>query len=66
MLTVTIWNQITTEFFGRRVCGSYVIQDRTLMVKVRRGEKSTTQVEGSNSIWLAERLLRELAADGKA
>jgi hypothetical protein len=25
MLTVSIWNQITTEFFGRSVYGSYVI-----------------------------------------
>jgi hypothetical protein len=40
MLTVSIWNQITTEFFGRSVYGSYVIQDRTLTVKARRGEKS--------------------------
>jgi hypothetical protein len=66
MLTVTIWNQITTEFFGRSVFGSYVIQDRTLVVKGLRGEKSTTHVEGSDPTWLAERLLRELAAAGKA
>jgi len=66
MLTVTIWNQITTEFFGRSVYGSYVLEDRTLVVKARRGEKSTTYVEGSDPIWLAERLLRELAAAGKA
>jgi hypothetical protein len=26
MLTVSIWNQITTEFFGRSVYGSYVIK----------------------------------------
>ena len=58
MLTVSIWNQITTEFFGRSVYGSYVIK--------RRGEKSTTHVDGSDPIWLAERLLRELAANGKA
>ena len=63
---LTIWNQITTEFYGRSVYGSYVIQDRTLTVKARRGEKSMTHVEGSDPIWLAERLLRELAANGKA
>jgi hypothetical protein len=34
MLTVSIWNQITTEFFGRSVYGSYVIKDRTLTVKL--------------------------------
>jgi len=37
MLTVSIWNQITIEFFGRSVYGSYVIQDRTLTVNARRG-----------------------------
>jgi hypothetical protein len=66
MLTVTIWKQITTEFFGRSIFGSYVIEDKTLVVKGLRGQNSTTYVEGSDPIWLAERLLRELAAAGKA
>jgi hypothetical protein len=66
MLTVTIWNKIATEFFGRSVYGSYVIQDSTLTVKARRGQKSTTHITGFDPIWVAERLLRELAADGKA
>jgi hypothetical protein len=37
------------------------------MVKVRtlHGEKAT-QLRGTNAIWLAGRLLRELAAEGKA
>jgi hypothetical protein len=65
MLTVTVWNQITTEFFGRSVYGSYVIEKGMVKVKTPRGEKGT-QLGGSNSHSLAERLLRELAAEGKA
>jgi hypothetical protein len=67
MLTVTVWNQITTEFFGRMVYGSYVIEGATLKVKTPRGgEKLAAHVEGSDPTWLACRLLGELAAEGKA
>jgi hypothetical protein len=62
---LTIWNQITSEFYGRRIYGSYVIEDGMLKVKTPRGEKGT-QLGGSNPDKLAERLLRELAAQGKA
>ena len=66
MLAVTSWNQITTEFFGRSVCGSYVIEnDTTITVKTRHGEKAM-QLRGLRPEQLAERLLRELAAVGKA
>jgi hypothetical protein len=62
---LTVWNQITTEFYGRRVYGSYVIESETLTVKTPRGEKAT-RLGGSNPDWLAARLLRELTAEGKA
>jgi hypothetical protein len=62
---LTIWNQITTEFYGRRLYGSYVIEDGMLKVKTPRGEKGA-QLRGSKPDELAERLLRELAAQGKA
>jgi hypothetical protein len=62
---LTIWNQITTEFYGRSVYGSYVISDGMLTVKTPRGEKAA-QLGNSNSHFLTERLLRELAAEGKA
>jgi hypothetical protein len=66
MLTVTIWNQITTEFFGRSVCGSYVIEnDAIITVKTPRGQKAM-QLKGLRPDRLAERLLCELAAEGKA
>lgn len=63
--TLTVWDQITTEFYGRRVYGSYVIEDGMVNVKTPRGEKGT-QLGGSNPDWLAERLLPKLAAQGKA
>jgi hypothetical protein len=62
---LTVWNQITTEFYGRRVSAAYVIEDGTLKVKAPRGEKGA-RFGGSNPDRLAERLLRELAAQGKA
>ena len=66
MFAVTIWNQITTEFFGRSVCGSYVIEnDTTITVKTRHGQKAM-QLRDLRPDRLAERLLRELAAEGKA
>ena len=60
---LTIWNQITTEFYGRRISAAYVIEDGTLKVKAPGGEKGA-QFGGSNPNDLAERLLRELAAQG--
>ena len=62
---LTVWNQITTEFYGRRISAAYVIEDGTLKVKTPGGEKGT-RFAGSNPSELAERLLRELAAQGKA
>ena len=58
---LTVWNQIKTEFYGRRICAAYVIQDGTLKVKTPGGEKGA-RFGGSNLDELAERLLRELAA----
>ena len=65
MLMVTVWNQITTEFYGRSVYGSYVIENETIKVKTARGQKAA-QLGGAKPDQLAERLLRELAAEGKA
>jgi hypothetical protein len=62
---LTVWNQIITEFYGRRVYGSYVIEDGMLKVKTPRGQKGA-QLGVSEPDNLAERLLRELAAQGKA
>jgi hypothetical protein len=60
------WIQITTGFNGRAIHGSYAVEHEMVKVKTPRGERAT-QVEGvSNPIWLAVRLLRELAKEGKA
>ena len=58
---LTVWNQIKTEIYGRRICAAYVIQDGTLKVKTPGREKGA-RFGGSNLDELAERLLRELAA----
>ena len=50
---LTIWNQITTKFYGRSVYGSYVIEGAMLTVKTPRGKKAT-QLGNSNSHFVAE------------
>ena len=62
---MSVWNQITAEFFGRRIYGSCVIENGILRVKTPYGEKQTP-AGGPGSESLAVRLLRELAAQGKA
>jgi hypothetical protein len=61
---LTIWNQITTEFYGRRISAAYVIEDGMLKVKTSGGERGAQFRGWSNPDQLAERLLRELAAQG--
>ena len=56
---------MTTVFKGRVVRGSYAVEEGTVKVRTEHGEK-TTQLRGTNAIWAAGRLLRELAAEGKA
>ena len=63
--TPIIWSEMTTVFKGRVVRGSYTVEDGTVKVRTEHGEK-TTQLRGTNAIWAAGRLLRELAAEGKA
>jgi hypothetical protein len=63
--TPIIWGEITTVFKGRVVRGSYAVEDGTVKVRADHGEKAT-QLRGTNAIWAAGRLLRELAAEGKA
>ena len=66
VMNVSVWNRVTTDFYGRSVSGSYVIENDTIIaVKTARGNKSM-QLRGLNPNRLAERLLGELAAEGKA
>jgi hypothetical protein len=49
----------------RRIYASYAVEDGMVIVKTARGHKAA-QGGGPNAIWLAGRLLRELAEEGKA
>jgi hypothetical protein len=60
-----LWKQITTEFRGRAVSGSYAVEDGTVKVRTPTAEK-TAPLVGTGAIWIAGRLLRELAAEVKA
>jgi hypothetical protein len=60
-----IWKEITTAFEGRAIAGSWVIEDGHVKVRTALGEKMAP-VEEANGVWLAWRLLREMAAEGKA
>ena len=62
--SLTVWRQITVEFNGHRLSGSYAVEDGIVKVKTPYGEKAT-QVGSFNSEWVARRLLEELAAEGK-
>ena len=58
-----IWREFTTEFL---VKGSYSMsRDGLVTVRTLRGSK-TIHLGGSPAIFVARRLLRELAAEGKA
>jgi hypothetical protein len=62
---LTVWQQITAEFSGHPLSGSYAIEGGVVKVKTRHGEKAT-QIGALNPEWVARRLLQELAAEGKA
>ena len=61
---LTVWRQVTVEFSGHPVSGSYTVEDGIVKVKTPYGEKAT-QIGSFNSEWVARRLLEELAAEGK-
>jgi len=65
-MTATGWNPVTAEFYDRLVCGWYVIENDMVTVKTSRGEKGIQLDSHSLAERLAERLLRELATQGKA
>ena len=61
-----IWKELTIDFRGRTVSGSYSTSRGGLVtVKTLRGDKTTT-LGGSNARLIARTLLHELAAEGKA
>ena len=65
MANLTVWQQITAEFSGQPLSGSYAIEDGMVKVKTPHGEKAT-QIGSFNPEWVARRLLQELAEEGRA
>jgi hypothetical protein len=65
MANLTVWQQITAEFSGRPLSGSYAIEDGMVKVKTLHGEKAS-QIGPFNAEWVARRLLQELAEEGRA
>ena len=61
---LTVWEKVIAEFDGRLVSGSFAVDQGMVKVKTLKGQ-GATQVGVFNTTWLA-RLLRELAAEGKA
>ena len=65
MANLTVWQQVTAEFGGHPLSGSYAIEDGMVKVKTPYGEKAA-QVGSFNPEWVARRLLEELAEEGTA
>jgi hypothetical protein len=59
-----IWKEITTAFEGRMIGGSWVVEDGHVRVRLGLGEKSAP-LDEADGVWLAWRLLREMASEGK-
>jgi hypothetical protein len=61
--------EVTIEFEGRTVTGTYTVWSGMITVSTALGKKAT-QVGGMGSQlaldWLAKRMLRELAQEGNA
>ena len=65
-MSVSVWNRVTTDFYGRSVYGSYVIENDTIITVKTACGNTSMQLRSLNPDPLAEPLLRELAAEGKA
>jgi hypothetical protein len=60
-----IWKEIMTAFEGRAIGGSWAVENGIVRVRTALGEK-VAPLEEANGVWVAWRLLREMAAEGKA
>jgi len=57
--------RLRLPFNGRAIGGSWAVEDGVVKVRTTFGEKVAT-LEEANGVWVAWRLLREMAAEGKA
>jgi hypothetical protein len=60
-----IWKEISTAFEGRAIGGSWAVENGIVRVRTALGER-VAPFEEANGVWIAWRLLREMAAEGKA
>jgi hypothetical protein len=60
-----IWKEITTAFDGRAIGGSWAVENGIVRVRTALGEKAAP-LEEADGVWVAWRLLREMAIQGKA
>ena len=61
-----IWREFDAVFLGRLVKGTYSMSHEGLVTVKTPSGSETTQLGCSPAIFVAKRLLRELAAEGKA
>jgi len=54
------WRELTTQFEGRTISGSYAVDGGIIRVRFG-GNIKTTQFAGSSAIVVAEQLLQKLA-----
>jgi hypothetical protein len=62
MTATIIWKNLTIQFDGRTITGSYAEWKGMVIVKSPHGMKSI-KIVGSNPMILAQNMLRELAAE---
>ena len=60
-----VWREITTDYNGRAIKGSFKFIDGRVDVRTLYGSK-TTQSGGHTPERIAKNLLRELAREGRA
>jgi hypothetical protein len=61
-----IWREVTAEFLGRSLKGSYCMSRDGLVTVQTAGGSKTAHLGGSPAIYVAKRLLRALAVEEKA
>jgi hypothetical protein len=59
-----VWREITAEYNGKTIKGSFKFIDGLVAVRTQHGSK-TIQLGGQTPEQMAKRLLRELAREGK-
>ncbi len=60
-----VWKEITTEYNGRTIKGSFKFIDGVVNVRTPHGSKATASGGQTPPEQMAKRLLRELAREGK-